>query len=268
MRTFSTLHFVLSLATLLMLVSCTKDNAMQEAEQELDISVCDEGFGFATRAELNGYNTTFATGDACGFFVIRGSKIIHRNVKLTRASNGGWELEKTVRAKASDGFFIYWPYDSNKSGKFHRSSGDKATSESSDKDFFPRGLIGTPPSDQRILESFIKYDWMTAKASVTVESSKINLTFKMNHRNALAVIVDNATNKEKDIKIEFNQYKPYQNGSNYYYITTPTTDISSFYVTATRTNGNYGQDFKLDLSGIAEGAYKTFNITYQNGAKP
>ncbi len=28
------------------------------------------------------------------------------------------------------------------------------------------------------------------------------------------------------------------------------------------------QRFKLNLSGIAEGAYKTFTITYQDGAKP
>ncbi len=260
-----------------MLVSCTKDNAMQEAEQELDISVCDEGFGTTTRAELSGYNTTFATGDACGFFVIRGSKIIHRNVKLTRTSKGGWELEKTVRAKASDGFFIYWPYDSNINGNFHKRSGEKATSESSDKDFFPRWLIGEPPMNQSTLERFINYDRMTAKASVTEKSSKINLTFKMNHRNALAVIVDNATSKAKNIKIEFyGNYKPYQNGSNYYYLTIPETGINSsysgLYVTATQTNGVLGsynnQSFKLDLSGIAEGAYKTFYITYQDGAKP
>lgn len=50
------------------------------------------------------------------------------------------------------------------------------------------------------------------------------------------------------------------------------SSYSGLYVTATQTNGVQGsynnQRFKLDLSGIAEGAYKTFKITYQDGAKP
>ena len=198
------IYHLLQAALLLLLVSCTQEEfpAVQDKAQQLTISVTDGGYTSAvenmktrveTRAVENGYTTEFTEGDACGFYMVRGGKPVHSNVKLTAekdAATGGimWKTDGTTLAAGMDGesYYLYYPYQADMAGK---TATPAEGAVMTDAEFFKPLIDGWQPGDdQSTHAAYTASDLMTAGGSTTGTGNTIHLSFAMKHRMALAVI--------------------------------------------------------------------------------
>ena len=198
------IYHLLQAALLLLLVSCTQEEfpAVQDKAQQLTISVTDGGYTSAvenmktrveTRAVENGYTTEFTEGDACGFYMVRGGKLVYSNVKLTAekdAATGGimWKTDGTTLAAGMDGesYYLYYPYQADMAGK---TATPAEGAVMTDAEFFKPLIDGWQPGDdQSTHAAYTASDLMTAGGSTTGTGNTIHLSFAMKHRMALAVI--------------------------------------------------------------------------------
>lgn len=237
-------------AALLVLTACTDDEAPalpQDGAQEITITVSDGGYGSTTRTTENGYTTMFTDGDACGLFVVRNEEVVHENVKLTKTSSG-WELETAISAKENDNFFLYYPY---------KGYVDHTSSATDDAGFFS-SLISYSHKviyDQSTYANYTASDLMTAKGTATKSGGKLNLSFSMTHRMALAVI-----EVPQGANITWTAArKPWAaSDGTYRYIVRPSSS-NSYVIKGTYSNWNK-TTFNVVTGIITAGTYKTYKV--------
>lgn len=279
-------HFIYLIpAVLLLLSACAQDDvpALQEARQ-LSFAITDGGYASATgadsgapatRAVEKGYATEFTEDDACGLYVVRGMYKIFDNVKLTAttdASTGNlvWQPDAgTLIAGGLTGeqYFLYYPYQSDMTGKTAMPTGATMTDDEFFKPFIDGWQTG---DDQSTYAQYTASDLMTATGTAaTGTGNTLSLSFSMTHRMALAVIdmpktVYKFTNERMtDYAVSSpvtysTSFRPLNMGDDTYrHLVNPNS------TTVPIIEGSYdggSREFTVTPSGIAAGSYKTYKV--------
>ena len=280
------IHTLLAVALPLLLASCTQEdlpdmNGTSDLAS-LSITVTDGGYNAVvdgksqpqTRAAENGYRTEFTAGDECGLYIVRGGTVVYENIKLTATAgtdgNLTWQPEASVTLVGGfpdESYFLYYPYQSDMSGKTSVSATDA-------DGFFAQLVNGwQPKSDQSTYANYTASDLMTAKGTATKGTDgTISLSFSMTHRMVLAVIemqktVYKFSNTDVTIpdytvasSVDFtdSNVKPYEiSPGAYRCIVNPASS------TATSITGSYDdgkKEFSVTPDGIDAGSCKTYKI--------
>ncbi len=278
---------LLPTALLLLLASCTQEEfpgAQDNQAQQIAISVTDGGYSSAdapaTRTVERGYATEFTVGDACGLYVVRGSRTVYSNVKLIaeRDAATGKRVWKAADGTAlagmpDDNYYLYYPYQPDMDGKTAEVPQD-APQHQHDLLFF-QPLISSwlPSEDQSTREAYTASDLMTAHATASPGSSfnTFEILFYMSHRMALAVIdlpktVYNFTDaKVPDYTVITpttftGAAKPLRTGDSFRYLVNPQASAAP---TISGSFEDGSREFALTPSGLYKGYFKRFKV---NGA--
>lgn len=244
----------------------------------LSFTVTDRGYThqISSRASESGYRTDFTAGDECGLYIIRNGVAVYENVKLTATSgpdgNLTWQPEAGVNLRGgltSEKYFLYYPYQSDMSGKV-------AVSATDHEDFFsPLAETWHPAQDQSAYAAYTASDLMTAKGEMSANiGGKLSVSFRMSHRMALTVIdVPKTVYKFTDgsipdyiigggVDFSASVAKPYRMTDGIYrYLYSPATKAQT--ITGLYADGK--REFSFTPSGIASGSYKTYIV---DGATP
>lgn len=250
--------------------------------QVFSITVTDGGYhsdGNAagmTRATENGYSTEFTAGDACGLYIVNGSRVVE-NVKLTAtAGTDGTLIWQPASGEPLTGglpggtYFLYYPYQADMEDK------TDATATTDDAAFFAPLISGWQPAEDQsdYATGYAASDLMTATGNATTSSDgTVQLSFSMTHRMALAVI-EMPTVTYKFANTTGGTITDYTivTSLGFTYSDTkpcPMTDGTHRYLvnpasTAPSITGTYSYDkmeFTATLSGITAGQYKTYKPT-------
>lgn len=249
--------------------------------QVFSITVTDGGYhsdGNAagmTRATENGYSTEFTAGDACGLYIVNGSRVVE-NVKLTATAGTDGTLiwqpasgESLTGGLPGDTYFLYYPYQADMTDK------TDATATTDDAAFFAPLISGWQPAEDQsdYATGYAASDLMTAQGDATTSGGTVQLSFTMHHRMALAVIemptvtykfanTTGGTITDYTIVIPlgfaYSDTKPcpMADGTHRYLVNPAST--------APSITGTYSYDkmeFTATLSGITAGQYKTYKPT-------
>ncbi|MBO5156074.1 MAG: hypothetical protein J6C05_02925 [Prevotella sp.] len=195
MKTKTLLYMALA-AVMTTLAACSQDDDLQQdaapKATPIEFEITDGGYGGdeATRAVEEGYRTKFTAGDECGLYIVDGSTLEAKNVKLTASEESGKLTWKAADGAISDvdascKYFLYYPYQ--ESVTENTNVGNTAAEE--DGDFFA-SLISSwvVKPDQKVNKGYTLSDLMTAKGTLTDDGGTKRLSFKLDHRMALAEI--------------------------------------------------------------------------------
>lgn len=196
MKTKTLLYMALA-AVMTTLAACSQDDDLQQdaapKATPIEFEITDGGYGGdeATRAVEEGYRTKFTAGDECGLYIVNGGTIEAPNVRLTASEENGELTWKAADGDISDvdascKYFLYYPYQ--ESVTENTNVGNTAAEE--DGDFFA-SLISSwvVKPDQKVNKGYTLSDLMTAKGTLTDDGGTKRLSFKLDHRMALAEIV-------------------------------------------------------------------------------
>ena len=277
---------LLQAALLLLLASCTREElpgAQDNKTQQIAISVTDGGYSSAdapvTRTLEKGYATEFTDGDACGLYVVRGTKTIYSNVKLIAERNAAtgklvWKAaDGTVLAgMPNDQCYLYYPYRPDMDGK----TADVPQDAIHQRDlFFFQPLISSwqPNEDQSTREAYTASDLMTchSTASPGLTVNTLDVAFFMSHRMSLAVIdLPKTVYEFTDARVPAytvitpttftGSAKPLRTGDHFRYIVNPQASA------APTISGNFdggSLEFTITPSELYKGYFKRFKV---NGA--
>lgn len=266
----------------LLLASCQQEELpdMNGASDlaPLSITVTDGGYASTdknvTRAVENGYRTEFTAGDECGLYIVRGGKVVYENIKLTAtAGTDGsltWQPEADVTLVGGfpdESWFLYYPYQSDMSGKTTVSATDA-------EGFFATLVSGwQPKADQSTYAGYTASDLMTAKGTATKGTNgTLSLSFSMTHCMALAVIempktVYKFTNTDVTIpdytaasSVDFtdSNVKPYEISPGAYRCIVNPAGSAPASITGSYDDGK--KEFSVTPDGIDAGSCKTYKI--------
>lgn len=277
---------LLQAALLLLLASCTREElpgAQDNKALQLTISVTDVGYAATaspvTRTLEKGYATEFTDGDACGLYVVRGTKTVYSNVKLIAALDAAtgklvWKAaDGTVLAgMPNDQCYLYYPYRPDMDGK----TADVPQDAIHQRDlFFFQPLISSwqPNEDQSTREAYTASDLMTchSTASPGLTVNTLEAAFFMSHRMSLAVIdLPKTVYEFTDARVPdytvitpttfTGPAKPLRTGDHFRYIVNPQASA------APTISGNFdggSLEFTITPSELYKGYFKRFKV---NGA--
>lgn len=277
---------LLQAALLLLLASCTREElpgAQDNKTQQIAISVTDGGYSSAdapvTRTLEKGYATEFTSGDACGLYVVRGTKTVYSNVKLIAeldASTGKlvWKAaDGTVLAgMPNDQCYLYYPYRPDMDGK----TADVPQDAIHQRDlFFFQPLISSwqPNEDQSTREAYTASDLMTchSTASPGIAVNTLEAAFFMSHRMSLAVIdLPKTVYEFTDARVPdytvitpttfTGPAKPLRTGDHFRYIVNPQASAAP---TISGSFDGGSLEFTITPSELYKGYFKRFKV---NGA--
>lgn len=240
--------FLLSAGLLTLTACCDADEQLTANASSVIVEITDDGYQTITRATENGYRTTFEAGDACGLYIVRNGAVVVENVKLTATRQGStltWQAASPLGGGLNDErYFLYYPYQSDMTGKV-------TASATGDANFFSSLISGwAPAANQSTKAAYTSADLMTATGTATRSGNTLRLSFSMSHRMALAVI------NTSGVSYTFTKSdaQPYSFSGNLRYIANPSKAVT---ITGTGT-GNTA--FVVSTSGIASGRYKVFNV--------
>lgn len=177
-------------AAMLALSACNdSDEPNDTAVQTVTFSISENAFGSDSRAFDQDYTTGFTAGDECGLYIVRNGNMVYENVKLTATVDGDalvWQPETGITVAGGlpgEQYFLYYPYQVDMTGKVNATA-------TTDTGFFAPLISGwTVRTDQSSYAGYTASDLMTAAGSATPGTGgKLQLTFGMIHRMALAVI--------------------------------------------------------------------------------
>lgn len=266
----------------LLLVSCQQEElpGMNGASDTtpLSITVTDGGYvstdKAATRATEDGYRTEFTAGDECGLYIVRGGTVVYENIKLTAtaSANGNaltWQPEASVTLVGGfpdESYFLYYPYQSDMSGKTTVSATDA-------EGFFATLVSGwQPKTDQSTYANYTASDLMIAKGTANKDGNKLNLSFSMTHRMVLAVIeMPKTVYKFTNTDVTISDYtaassadftgssmKPYGIFSGTYRCIVNPAGSAPASITGSYDDGK--KEFSVTPDGIDAGSCKTYKI--------
>lgn len=277
---------ILQTTLLLLFASCTQEEfpaAQDNKALQLTISVTDRGYAATasptTRTLEKGYATEFTDGDACGLYVVRGTKTVYSNVKLIAALDAAtgklvWKAaDGTVLAgMPNDQCYLYYPYRPDMDGK----TADVPQDAIHQRDlFFFQPLISSwqPNEDQSTREAYTASDLMTchSTASPGLTVNTLDVAFFMSHRMSLAVIdLPKTVYEFTDARVPdytvitpttfTGPAKPLRTGDHFRYIVNPQASA------APTISGNFNGgslEFRITPSELYKGYFKRFKV---NGA--
>jgi len=259
-----TLFYMALAAVMTTLAACSQDDDMQQdaapVATPIEFEITDGGYGGAeaTRAKEEGYYTRFEATDECGLYIVNGSNLKATNVKLTASEENGkltWKPQNGTEINVADGdkCFLYYPYQDGMTT-------DKINVNNTDEDYkFFDNLISSweVKPNQSNHDNYTDSDLMTAKGTATDDGGTLKLSFKLDHRMALAEIV-------APVKASFSSgvscYTPYQAEEwKYRFIVNPKTVADGKYI-----KGSIGyKNFTINSTKLKEltpGQYKTFKV--------
>ena len=229
----------------------------------MTFQISDEGYNGAepSRATENGYATEFAAGDACGMYMVRNGKVAYANVKLTATVDGtsgdmAWQPETPITGTGEgEAYYLYYPYQADMDGQ----TAVPAGTDQKAKSFFQPLIAGwQPAADQSTVAAYAASDLMTATgiASLNTGTNKIQISFGMTHRMALAVIEtpDSYAAPVLTFADESPKALAMANGT-YRYIVNPASPQT---LSGLCDNGT--KKFTFSTSGLANNQYKTYKL--------
>ncbi len=217
------LHTLWLAAAVLLAASCSQEEISvpgADGARALSITVTDGGYAPSqggreniagkdgrpasapqTRAaeDLTANATAFTAGDQVGLYVVNGGKITEANVCLTAAKADGadgeeasalvWNADEELWHTPGDSYYLYYPYRKDMSADKVTAPAEGATAD--DAAFFAPLIsdwqVNADQSDYAT--GYTASDLMTATATTgATEGGRLQLTFAMTHRMALAVI--------------------------------------------------------------------------------
>lgn len=229
----------------------------------------------ATRASINGIETTFETGDQIGFFAVTTSGeyyySVYYNIPLTFDGTEWKPSDNNVKLFHSPNYtyYAYYPYKENPEGWI---------SEYADtgEEFFEEIINQWEPKlDQSTLEDYLASDLMVGKGVATTnDDNSGTVSFTLEHQmgllefqlhDATGALIDT---EDMDSKDYFNHYQnvdgnesyysvPYNDGAGFRYIGKPVTDYSFNYQTIqtgigifSHTVGDKGKKKTINVDGM------------------
>lgn len=273
MKIYSTIYISVALAAAMALAGCSnEDEPIAASHSAVTFEITDTGFASVSRASESGYRTEFTAGDACGLYIVRNGNVVYENVKLTATAqddNISWQPETPLGGGLTgESYYLYYPYQEDMTGKINVSA--------TDDDGFFAPLISSweIKADQSDYADYTASDLMTSKGKATATADgKLNLSFAMSHRMALAVIeMPKTVYKFTDTSIpDYTvDYTPAQftgaakpfgmDGVTYRYIVNPS--LSAQTIIAIYDEGKKECNI---IPSVAHGNYKTYRV---NGAQP
>lgn len=174
----------LMILSMLLLVSCAKEDDISSSEQEyITIDVVKDNIipdAGATRASTDGASTSLSSGDALGLYVLDSSgKVVSANVKF-EYSGSTWNTITPVPWSTSYKYYAYFPYQDSPVGG--PAVGNTFSSTTADNVFASLVSSWTPKADQSTAANFIASDLCTALGSA---SSSKNISFVLKHKMGL-----------------------------------------------------------------------------------
>ena len=258
-----TLFYMALMAVMTTLAACSQDDDMQQdaapKATPIEFEITDGGYGGAeaTRAKEEGYYTRFTATDECGLYIVNGSTLKATNVKLTASVVNGeltWKPENGTGINAADGdtYFLYYPYQNDMTDKIDVSKTDD------DNKFFDNLISGWEvQSNQRNHDNYTASDLMTAKGTATYDGTTLKLSFKLDHRMALAEIVAPV---EASFSLGTYCYTPYQAEEwKYRFIVNPKTVDDSKSIKGSIASKTFTIN-SAKLKALTPGQYKTFKV--------
>lgn len=259
-----TLFYMALAAVMTTLAACSQDDDMQQdaapVATPIEFEITDGGYGGAetTRAVEEGYYTRFEATDECGLYIVNGSNLKATNVKLTASEENGkltWKPQNGTEINVADGdkCFLYYPYQDGMTT-------DKINVNNTDEDYkFFDNLISSweVKPNQSNHDNYTDSDLMTAKGTATDDGGTLKLSFKLDHRMALAEIV-------APVKASFSSgvycYMPYKvEDFKYRFIVNPGKMAADKYI----YGGIGDKHFTINstkLNALEKGQYKTFKV--------
>lgn len=251
------------MAVMTTLAACSQDDDMQQdaapKATPIEFEITDGGYGGdeATRAKEEGYYTRFEATDECGLYIVNGSTLKATNVKLTASVVNGeltWKPENGTGINAADGdtYLLYYPYQNDMTDKIDVSKTDD------DNKFFDNLISGWEVKpNQSNHDNYTASDLMTAKGTATYDGTTLKLSFKLDHRMALAEIV-------APVKASFSLgvycYTPYQAEEwKYRFIVNPKTVDDSKSIKGSIASKTFTIN-STKLKELTPGQYKTFKV--------
>lgn len=244
-------YILLGLATFFF-TACSQEEIEQTKEvkqSELRVMV-NHPDAAATRASINGIETTFETGDQIGFFAVTTggdyNYPVYYNIPLTFDGTEWKPSDDNIKLFHSPNYtyYAYYPYKENPEGWI---SEDADTGE----EFFEEIINQWEPKlDQSTLEDYLASDLMVAKGVATTnDDNSGTVSFTLEHQMGLLEFqlrgesgapIDTGN---MDSKKYFNHYQnvdgkenyypvPYNDGVVFRYIGKPATGYSFMYQTA------------------------------------
>ncbi len=296
MKFYSAIYTSMALATTMFLAGCTNEDEPIVAENsDVTFEITDAGFGSGSRASESGYVTEFTAGDACGLYIVRNGRIISDNIRIQASAGNGAQINWTPDSPIYGGLegesvFLYYPYQSDMAGKIN------LTADDAEEFFAPLAASWEVKTNQSDYADYTASDLMTSKGKATATTDgKLNLSFIMTHRMALAVIPAPLvvyTFKEisgvcygpmPDFKAElpiefvgntvpyhFEETSDSEDRTAYRYLYRPdqSTTISGSFETFTENpqiGGKETRAFSMTTSGKQGGAYVTYNVDPDRG---
>ena len=217
------LHTLWLAAAVLLAASCSQEDISApgtDGARALSITVTDGGYAPSqggrennagkdgrpasapqTRAaeDLTANATAFTAGDQVGLYVVNGGKITEANVCLTAQKADGadgeeasalvWNADEELWHTPGNSYYLYYPYRADMSADKVTAPAEGATAD--DAAFFaPLISAWQVKHDQSdYATGYTASDLMTATATTgATEGGRLQLTFAMTHRMALAVI--------------------------------------------------------------------------------
>ena len=264
-----TLFYMALTAVMTTLAACSQDDDMQQdaapVATPIEFEITDGGYGGneATRAVEEGYYTRFTAGDECGLYIVNGSTLKAKNVKLTASEENGKLTWKAADGAISDvtensKYFLYYPYpdDNEKIEEINNTEMNSAADK--DTDFFENLISGWEvQSNQRNHDNYTASDLMTAKGTATYDGTTLKLSFKLDHRMALAEIVAPV---EASFSLGTYCYTPYQAEEwKYRFIVNPKTVDDSKSIKGSIASKTFTIN-SAKLKALTPGQYKTFKV--------
>lgn len=223
----------------ILLASCVKD-AAEHGGLRIEISAGDFA---STRADENGYATTFTVHDTIGITVMTmgGAAILEDNVPY---KYDGWEWNPLVPTNAvhrypNAEYLVYYPYDAAMNGL--RNSDEILA-------------VFAPKSDQRYYTNYTASDLMTGTGSLTGNSLSVTLEHKL----SLVEIDLFADVADVTLEVGGTEYKPYNiDGTVWRCIVKPTSE--------TTLNGQYtlagvAHQWQKNDRSLRAGMYSRINV--------
>ncbi|MDO5527380.1 MAG: GLUG motif-containing protein [Prevotella sp.] len=259
-----TLFYMALAAVMMTLAACSQDEDMQQdaapVATPIEFEITDGGYGGAeaTRAKEEGYYTRFEATDECGLYIVNGSNLKATNVKLTASMVNGeltWNPENGTAITVADGdkCFLYYPYQKDMTT-------DKINVNNTDEDYkFFDNLISSweVKPNQSNHDNYTDSDLMTAKGTATYDGTTLKLSFKLDHRMALAEIVAPV---EASFSLGTYCYTPYQAEEwKYRFIVNPKTVDDSKSIKGNIVSKTFTIN-SAKLKALTPGQYKTFKV--------
>lgn len=256
-----TLFYMALAAVMTTLAACSQnDDLQQDAAPEatpIEFEITDGGYGGAeaTRAKEEGYYTKFTAGDNCGLYIVNGSTLEATNVMLTASDENGeltWKTESPISINHNVDYscFLYYPYQDDMTNKFD------VNKTGEDYEFFENLISGWEVKDnQSNHKDYTASDLMTAKGTATYDGSTLKLSFKLDHRMALAEIV-----APVEVGFTSDSYKPYKaEDFKYRFIVNPGKMADGKYIKGGIGNKHFTIN-STKLNALEKGQYKTFKV--------